>query len=311
MPKRKRFRALRLVFVLILATVCVTAVKSILSPQGVGTEKRFDARDEHRAPLEKPTTTPSAERTQATQDGDTSEAERTPDWTTATIYAGFPLPISPTEVRVLVNEGFVVGYSEERRNPLWVAYLVFAVQEGVSHPRPSRFRVDGRTQARVSHEDYTHSGYDRGHMAPNHAISTRYGREAQLATFLMSNIAPQTPALNRQLWRRLEMRIANDYAQRFEEVWIITGPVFDDQVEMLASGVEIPDAFYKIILDEDEAGPRVLAFVMPQGAVGGEELGRYLTTVDRIEELTGLDFLSELEDEVEDALESTAAKAPW
>ena len=37
---------------------------------------------------------------------------------------------------------------------------------------------------------YERSGYDRGHMVPNHAIESRYGTEDQKKTFLMSNVAP-------------------------------------------------------------------------------------------------------------------------
>ncbi len=56
--------------------------------------------------------------------------------------------------------------------------------------------MDTLTIAKVTHNDYTHSGYDRGHMAPNYAIATRYGQEAQKETFLMSNIVPQLGNLN-------------------------------------------------------------------------------------------------------------------
>ena len=60
--------------------------------------------------------------------------------------------------------------------------------------------MDERTAARVSHDDYKPGTdrFDRGHMAPNHAIATRYGREAQLETFLMSNVCPQ--AADWRLW---------------------------------------------------------------------------------------------------------------
>ena len=160
----------------------------------------------------------------------------------AQTFQGTPI----SNATIIENTGFTIGYSDQRMNPLWVAYKVFPVNDPVSDKRPSKFKIDRRTEARISHNDYTHSGYDRGHMAPNYAIATRYGREAQLQTFLMSNICPQTPQLNRQIWKRLEQRIAKD----MEEVWVVTGPIFDDDIEKLVSGVEIPDAFYKIIADD-------------------------------------------------------------
>jgi len=93
--------------------------------------------------------------------------------------------------RVFRNEGFMVGYSEWRGNPLWVTYHLRPISKMKKLKRPSRFKTDWRSFRRVSHNDYLKSGYDRGHMAPNYAISNVYGREGQLDTFVMSNITPQ------------------------------------------------------------------------------------------------------------------------
>ena len=123
-------------------------------------------------------------------------------------YAGLP---ASEATAIIENTGFTVGYSELHKTPVWVSYRLFRVDDPVSGERPSRFKVDERTEAKVKHDDYTNSGYDRGHIAPNYAISTRFGRVAQLQTFLMSNICPQLPRLNRQVWKRLEQRVAKTY----------------------------------------------------------------------------------------------------
>ena len=96
-------------------------------------------------------------------------------------------------------------------------------------------------------------------------------------------------------------------------IWVITGPVFDDRIEYLKSGhnVEIPDAFYKLYAMQNEGKTYLLAFLMPQTVKGNEPLDRYLVTVDKIEELTGLDFFHELDDSEENALESTLNPAVW
>jgi endonuclease G len=143
-------------------------------------------------------------------------------------YGGLPLPAERVD-EVLANTGFTVGYSDGREDPLWVCYEVFAVANPVAHDRPSRFSVDLRTVARVSHDDYTNSGYDRGHMAPNATIDYCYGRQAQLETFLMSNICLQTSNLNRGIWATLEDS-ERDWANKCGEIWVITGPVFDVDV---------------------------------------------------------------------------------
>ena len=223
-------------------------------------------------------------------------------------YGG--MPKSSRQLRILENIGFTVGYDEIRENPSWVCYRLFRITDPVSPKRPSRFSVDDRTQAKVSHEDYTNSGYDRGHMAPNYAIATRYGREAQLETFLMSNIVPQLGNLNRVVWRLLEEKIATDYAMRLEEVWITTGPIYDQHIEKLDAGNEIPDAFYKIIVDEHNGNLRALAFLIPETA-SKQPIDTFLTSIDQIEQLTGLDFFTELPDEAEDRFEAWIAKGFW
>ncbi len=108
-------------------------------------------------------------------------------------YAGLP----QSTATIIENPGFTIGYSEEHKNPIRVSYKLFHVEDPVKHERPSRFKVDDRAEAKVKHSDYTNNGYDRGHMAPNDAIMTCYGRDAQLSTFCMSNICPQMPKLHR------------------------------------------------------------------------------------------------------------------
>lgn len=58
----------------------------------------------------------------------------------------------------------------------------------------------------------------------------------------MSNICPQKPKLNRQVWELLESTEIRDYAVRFEEIWVTDGPIFDDQREKLPAGVDRHDA---------------------------------------------------------------------
>ncbi|MFT5063437.1 MAG: endonuclease G [Gammaproteobacteria bacterium] len=100
----------------------------------------------------------------------------------------------------------MVGYSEIRKKALWVVYKLDTKASKKSGKRPSGFKIDGRSSARVSHDDYTGSGYDPGHMALNHAIAINYGRSDQVATFAMTNITPQKDKLNQKLWQRLERR---------------------------------------------------------------------------------------------------------
>jgi len=236
-------------------------------------------------------------------------------------YMGVPVVnASPAESgvktgfsHILRNQGFMLEYSEELKNPLWVIYKV-TPQQFKSGKRPSGFSQDWRSIASVSHQDYTHSGYDRGHMAPNYVIASRYGRNAQKETFLMTNITPQKPKLNQKSWQRLEEVIANDFSKWHDDFWVATGPIFSKTPKTLKnSDVKVPTAFYKILIkpSTNETPAKALAFIFPQNAKPKSSLMKFVTTIDEVEKQTGIDFFHQLEDEFETKLESSSTPEAW
>ena len=233
------------------------------------------------------------------------------------VYMGVPKLVEPPAAQpwshVLRNQGFMLAYSEKLKNPLWVSYQVTQKKQP-SGKRPSGFSKDWRSLSSVSHQDYTGSGFDRGHMAPNYLIASRYGRNAQLETFLMTNISPQKPSLNQKSWQRLEEIIADDFSQWHGDFWVVTGPIFDKQPNTLKhSKVSIPRAFYKILIQpsKDNMPAKALAFVFPQEAKARANLLSFITTIDDIEQQTGIDFFHQLDDDIEARLESQKTPEPW
>jgi endonuclease G len=225
-------------------------------------------------------------------------------------FAGEPKATAyPNPVIRLANKAFVVAYDEQRENPAWAAYKVPGQRKFGVLPRPSRFATDSRTRARVTHNNYSLTGYDRGHMVPNLAIASRFGVEAQAETFLMSNIVPQKPALNQGPWRLLEETLAETTATHCAEIWVVVGPIYEGPVKKLRNGTVIPTAFFMVIADETTEGPRLQAFIMPQTTTRGADYRNYRTTVQDVQIRTGLDLFWELPDELENRLE--ADKGPY
>jgi len=245
------------------------------------------------------------------------EAQAATRGTDNLVYAGLPKPVDPSlSILVLKRRGYWAGYSEFRRNPLWVGYRLDPERGRTAGPRPGGFRTDPETASKVDEDEYNGTGYDRGHMAPNSAIASRFGEEGQIQTFLMSNICPQRPELNRRVWERIERLEDDTWANRLGTVWVIAGPVFDGNRSFLESRkrkteIEIPDAFYKIIVREAPEDVRLLAFRVPQEVAGPERPEQFLTTVDAIERETGLDFFSALSDARENRLEAERPTALW
>jgi endonuclease G len=237
----------------------------------------------------------------------------------ALLYQGVPQSRDAKDIntwfRILRNHGFILGYSDLRGNPLWVEYALTSAGNTPSLKRPSRFETDWRSINRVSHDSYNKSGCDRGHMAPNYAMSHLYGREGQADSFLMTNVTPQKAKLNQQLWQHLEETEIKHFAKIFGKVWVITGPVFSGTIERLSSDwtVEVPDAFFKIYITEAVPGkaPKALAFLMPQTVDGHEPLAQFVTSIDNIEMQTGIDFFAGLDDRIEAHIEAAIEPKPW
>lgn len=215
-------------------------------------------------------------------------------------------------VQFLHNACYDVGYSNTRANPLWVAYRLHATRDNQVDKRPAKFLTDQRTSVKVVHEHYSRSGYTRGHMAPNHAIGQLCDDQAQQETFLMSNIVPQTQALNSRWWERLERVELNHFTRLFSQVWVIAGPVFAEKpVTLPQSPVQVPSHTYKIFLAQDAERLHVLAFMVDQGVKGSEPLSQYLVSVADIEAATGLSFLTALPPAQQALLKDRIDAAPW
>lgn len=233
-------------------------------------------------------------------------------------FAGIPKAMDnsiQTYTRIFRNSAYMVGYSDIKGNPLWVVYKLTPPSENAPRlKRLENFNADWRNFGFIDSNDYTNSGYDRGHMAPNHAISLLYGKQAQIETFLMTNITPQKPSLNQKLWQRLEEIELESFTSKFKEVWVYTGPLFDEKTTHLKSSrfVEIPDAFYKIYAGIEENGTiKVLAVIVPQNAKTNDRIEKYIVSIDEVERRSGFDFLHQLEDSLEIILEKEIDLAPW
>ena len=182
-------------------------------------------------------------------------------------------------------------------------------------------------------DSYRNSGFDRGHMAMKLLVE-RLGQDAAFNTHTVLNAIPQRPKFNQGIWQNLEY-LTGAWAQTYGTVWVIQGPVFymgkvlawigDEDERKIA----VPDAAFKIIIrdkTEEEKNkaasrgkeaPEILAFLYPQlgpgyfGPSKDYRHERFLTTVDEIEELTGLDFKPSTDATIEKRVENRRATALW
>jgi endonuclease G len=236
-------------------------------------------------------------------------------------FKGMPLNLDcRRKVLILVNHGYIVGYSLDRNQPVWAAYYVSKARQDVNYERPLFFHDDLRLPESSRIGTDTFEGYDRGHMVPNYAINKQLGRLAQMETFLMSNMCPQKGDLNREVWADLERKIIDEYAQDRKHIWIICGPIFPDNPDTITRDQEvkvaIPTEFYMILIN-----PKVwpytvdkidfMALKFPQNPDPNSLDDQYLTTIDDLEALTNLNFFPRLTADEQEEVENKKASSIW
>ncbi len=245
-------------------------------------------------------------------------------------YAGDPVPVPSRPLTVLPsfhvdamnypNGAFRLGYDETLKNPVWTAYVNFPVN--LPYPNSTAdYKADPRLEApKVGKDDYTgiYTGgagfpdsYDRGHQVPRADVSYRYTTVAGDDATIMSNLVPQISQFNQQVWQKLEDAIGgtqggttNGLTSFKGRIWVYTGSVFPENHPWWESRVTpglriaIPEACYKVVVHETSPGhPEVLAMLLPNVwglANNTATLTAYVTSVARIEALTGLNFFPNL-----------------
>lgn len=223
------------------------------------------------------------------------------------------IPASTPEGRIVTHDAYVSSYNTSTLIPDWVAYEITAEEaEGRRDRDGIEFRMDpslkGCTQA--MREDYYGSGWTKGHLMP--AADAAFDGDAMEQTFYFTNICPQNEELNAGDWQYLEKRVRS-WARSYGSVYVATGPIVGTgrYGKIGERNVTVPDAFYKALLVRRSDGSySSIAFVM------GNDDGRYYLadccmSVNRLEEITGLDFFPALDDEYEDKVEGTVTLSDW
>jgi len=213
---------------------------------------------------------------------------------------------------VLVKDFFVILHDNRAKIPKWVAYHISGAELDGNAKRTDDFRADPElpSDQRAELVDYRYSGYDRGHMAP--AADFKRSRSAMSGTFVLSNMCPQRPNLNRRVWSELEDEVRSLVRAR-GDTWVVTGPLFLDEAGRVVEpsqfigpdSVAVPTHFFKVVFSLDSSGSKqMFAFILRNSLypISGSP-AQYMVSVDSVETVSDLDFFSDLSDEEENHLE--------
>ncbi|MEG3973498.1 DNA/RNA non-specific endonuclease [Microcoleus sp. herbarium8] len=214
---------------------------------------------------------------------------------------------------LMVKPQYVMSYNSKTKTANWVSWQLNKSWMGAAD-RQDNFRPDDALPDawyKVRPNDYTGSGYDRGHIAPS-ADRTRNEADNS-STFLMTNMMPQVPELNRGLWGDLE-DYCRELVQQGKELYIIAGPVGRKGSIGKKEKIAVPARNWKVIVVLDRQGlgmqgitadTRTLAVMMPNDAsVKGKGWKSFRVSVKQVERETGLNFLSNVSPQIQQVIES-------
>ncbi|MCA8830484.1 DNA/RNA non-specific endonuclease [Hymenobacter pini] len=235
---------------------------------------------------------------------------------------------------LLEKPQYALSYHRDQGKPNWVSWYLAPKWIG-STARQDNFRNDPTLPAgwyQVGGSSYSGSGFDRGHNCPSADRTSSVADNS--ATFLMTNMIPQSPTNNQQTWAALE-NYGRTLINAGNELYIIMGsygkggsgvirvsgqpdrPVYAETIDQ--GRIQVPKRVWKVIvvlpmgtndISRVNAGTRIIAIDTPNDNGMTSNWGQYRTTVDAIEAATGLDLLSALPVSVQQAVEAQVDNGP-
>ena len=208
---------------------------------------------------------------------------------------------------LIANPEYALSYNCEAGIANWVSWQLDRTWLGTTE-RSANFMPNTELPENcyaVRPSDYRGSGYDRGHLIPS-GDRTRTIAD-NMSTFLMTNIIPQSPSNNREVWRELE-EYSRQLAYRGKELYIVAGGQGIER-KIAQSRVVVPEYTWKVILilDPDEItaqNAQTIAVWMPNSEdVRNTDWQDYIVSVDRVEKETGYNFFADLPSKVQRKIE--------
>jgi len=155
--------------------------------------------------------------------------------------------------QIIDKKFFKICYDYDYKGPKAVAYTLDGELVNKNNIKFRPYFYPEREipeKYRAEYKDYSGSGYDRGHMAPDAAFDWSY--KSLYATYSLANIIPQARKVNRKTWAKAE-RYARYIAVKLNKVNIINVVVYPKIPKRIGDiGIAVPEGYYKIIYNYDK-----------------------------------------------------------
>jgi endonuclease G, mitochondrial len=206
----------------------------------------------------------------------------------------FEWPEIEENAYIIKHTYYALEYDTVHNLAKWAAYCFTADELFSKVERSSKYSADFKISGRkVSHDTYTNSGFDRGHLIP--ARDMMFNEIAMTEANYMSNITPQTPSFNRGIWKSLETCVRN-WVEIYDTVFVVTGPVYSSDMTKIGNDihVSVPKSFFKAILVYNDSLKTAIAFHIPNQKISGQDIFDFSISIDSLEQITNINFFPSL-----------------
>ncbi|MBI3260242.1 MAG: DNA/RNA non-specific endonuclease [Ignavibacteriae bacterium] len=214
---------------------------------------------------------------------------------------------------IISRSQYILSYNKNLNVCNWVSYELNSDWYGDAKRYSGSFISDTVLPLsfyHVKHSDYTNSGYDRGHL-----VSSEQRTDNDIdnkSTFILTNIIPQTPDLNRGVWYDMEDWCLKMCKDSLKELFICAGGIYRSG-KRINQLIAIPDSCFKIVvvlepgqkLANINNNTRIEAVIMPNtNGIRKDKWQQYKCTVNDIEKATGYNFLNYVRNDVQTVIEN-------
>lgn len=206
---------------------------------------------------------------------------------TCKVHAPYGFPQSSRNLIGICRQAYFVGYDAPSKIPEYVTYTLLPQNALGCVARTNAFAADKSIVNGPVPDDYAGTGYDKGHVSPDGDLS--WDQQVEYESFLMTNMLPQAGSLNRGIWKLLETSIRGWAVQLNQSFTIIGGGIYNTQDKKIGSGVVVPHAFYKIVINNKTG--QVAGWLFPHTAPYpnlGNDLTLFRVSVDHIQQRSGI-----------------------
>jgi endonuclease G len=228
---------------------------------------------------------------------------------------------------LLMKPQYTMSYNNAKGEPNWVSWHLSPAWKGAA-ARCDCFAADNSLPTsffKAPSTSYSLTGFDRGHLCPSEDRDSTSTDNA--STFLMSNMFPQSPNLNRVTWVALE-NYCRTLMDAGNELYILAGGYGTGGsgsnggiTSTIASGsITVPARCWKVIVVlptgiNDVARvsntTRIIAVDMPNTqTVNSLPWSSYRVSVDALETILGYDFLNNIPASIQNTIEGIVDNGP-